>query len=361
MAENEYVIVNKADFEKIGNAVRTSNGTTDKYSISELADAVANSIVPPTSEAYKMLTTNASGNAQWVDRLAYPLDNATTYIDNGKFKLVMITKDLPTLEQLQNGTFTFWDCQELSNGTKEENSYSGVTANAIDENSVLWDFPVAAGEDSVDLGFVCLEDNFTFQGLTIPEKGVYVLYYEKPNVGGNTKQYVSGVAFSEKSTPDYTWDGVFVKNKKLETKYLPDDILQQIDKIERIEDRAIQGNFNDTMKTTLYEMPSLRTEGGTTSLKIGGIRYETSKFEITVHPISSTGDTAPDVTFYFPYNSAHKTTGDCIFKSQNSSGDHPLIKGLGGIEIHSSIPGSTKRFRITVDDTGTLSTTEITT
>nr|DAP31445.1 MAG TPA: hypothetical protein [Caudoviricetes sp.] len=32
MAENEYVIVNKADFEKIGNAVRTSNGTTDKYS-----------------------------------------------------------------------------------------------------------------------------------------------------------------------------------------------------------------------------------------------------------------------------------------------------------------------------------------
>ena len=32
MAENEYVIVNKADFEKIGNAVRASNGTTDKYS-----------------------------------------------------------------------------------------------------------------------------------------------------------------------------------------------------------------------------------------------------------------------------------------------------------------------------------------
>lgn len=69
MAENEYVIVNKADFEKIGNAVRTSNGTTDKYSISELADAVANSIVPPTSEGYKMLATNASGNVQWVDRL----------------------------------------------------------------------------------------------------------------------------------------------------------------------------------------------------------------------------------------------------------------------------------------------------
>ena len=163
--------------------MRTSNGTTDKYSISELADAVANSIVPPTNEAYKMLTTNASGNAQWVDRLAYPLDNTTKYIDGGNgMKMVMITKNLPTLEQLQNGTFTFWLCQELPDGTKEETSYSGVTANAVDENNVLWLFSVVVGEDSRQLGFACLEDNFTFQGLTIPEKGVYVLYYK--NSGG---------------------------------------------------------------------------------------------------------------------------------------------------------------------------------
>ena len=234
MAENEYVIVNKADFEKIGNAVRTSNGTTDKYSISELADAVANSIVPPTNEAYKMLTTNASGNAQWVDRLAYPLDNSTKYIDGGHgLRYVLITKDLPTLEQLQNGTFTFWFCEELSNGTKRENSYSGATASAMDENNVLWLFSVAVGENSKQLGFACLEDNFTFQGITIPEKGVYVLYYE--NSGGGKqmavnilKQYVSGVAFGEKSTPDYTWDGVFVENKKLETTYLPDVVMNQL-------------------------------------------------------------------------------------------------------------------------------------
>lgn len=193
MAENEYVIVNKADFEKIGNAVRTSNGTTDKYSISELADAVANSIVPPTNEAYKMLTTNASGNAQWVDRLAYPLENATKYIDaGGNFKFVMITKDLPTLEQLQNGTFTFWVCQELSDGTKEEANYSGVTAIAQDENNVLWLFvppgntfkQSSSSSSSAPIGLVCLEDNFTLQGLTIPEKGVYVMYYEEPNGGG---------------------------------------------------------------------------------------------------------------------------------------------------------------------------------
>lgn len=191
MAGNEYVIVNKADFEKIGNAVRTSNGTTDKYSISELADAVANSIVPPTNEAYKMLTTNASGNAQWVDRLAYPLDNATTYIDGGNgMKMVMITKDLPTLEQLQNGTFTFWLCQELDDGTKEETSHSGVTAIAQDENNILWFFAPgntysqSSSSSSPPIGLVCFEDNFTIGELTIPEKGVYVMYYEESSGGG---------------------------------------------------------------------------------------------------------------------------------------------------------------------------------
>ena len=45
-------------------------------------------------------------------------------------------------------------------------------------------FSVAVGEESQELGFACLEDNFTFQGLTIPEKGVYVGYYEEPNGGG---------------------------------------------------------------------------------------------------------------------------------------------------------------------------------
>ena len=43
-----------------------------------------------------------------------------------------------------------------------------------------------------------------------------------------TKAYVSGVAFGEKSAPDYTWDGVFVENKKLETKYLPNDLMNQL-------------------------------------------------------------------------------------------------------------------------------------
>lgn len=300
MAENEYVIVNKADFEKIGNAVRASNGTTDKYSISELADAVANSIVPPTNEAYKMLTTNASGNTQWVDRLAYPLDNATTYIDSGNgMKIVMITKDLPTLEQLQNGTFTFWFCKELSNGTKEENSYSGVTASAMDENNVLWIFSGAVGEESRDFGFACLEDNFTFQGLTIPEKGVYVMYYEEPDGGGKqmatrlsqepsyTKAYVSGVAFGEKSTPDYTWDGVFVENKKLETKYLPDVVLNQINQLSG-EVSSMWDSINSAQSTA----DSALTNANSASDEVRSVRTAVSEVKTTANNAQTTANKA---------------------------------------------------------------------
>ena len=101
----------------------------------------------------------------------------------------MITKDLPTLEQLQNGTFTFWLCQELSDGTKEETSYSGVTAITQDENNILWLFAPgntfkqsSSSPSSGPIGLVCFEDNFTIGELTIPEKGVYVVYYE--NSGG---------------------------------------------------------------------------------------------------------------------------------------------------------------------------------
>lgn len=63
-----------------------------------------------------------------------------------------------------------------------------------------------------------------------------------------TKAYISGVAFGEKSTPDYTWDGVFVENKKLETKYLPDDVLNQLKQLS-IDVSSMWDSINSTQST----------------------------------------------------------------------------------------------------------------
>lgn len=69
MAE-EYVIANKADFEAIANSVRQKTGSTDKYSIGALANAMANTVVPPvptTNPENKYLTTNENGIIEWAN------------------------------------------------------------------------------------------------------------------------------------------------------------------------------------------------------------------------------------------------------------------------------------------------------
>lgn len=63
-----------------------------------------------------------------------------------------------------------------------------------------------------------------------------------------TKAYVSGVAFGEKSAPDYTWDGVFVENKKLETKYLPNDLMNQLKELSS-EVSSMWDSINSTRST----------------------------------------------------------------------------------------------------------------
>ena len=91
------------------------------------------------------------------------------------------------------------------------------------------------------------------------------------------KQYVSGVAFGEKSTPDYTWDGVFVENKKLETKYLPDDLMnllkQSSDEVSTAQSAAeyaqdaarnVQNTANDAQNTA-YNAQTIAGNAHTTA------------------------------------------------------------------------------------------------
>ena len=91
------------------------------------------------------------------------------------------------------------------------------------------------------------------------------------------KQYVSGVAFGEKSTPDYTWDGVFVENKKLETKYLPDDLMNLLKQLsdevstaqsaaEYAQDAArnVQNTANDAQNTA-YNAQTIAGNAHTTA------------------------------------------------------------------------------------------------
>ena len=87
----------------------------------------------------------------------------------------------------------------------------------------------------------------------------------------------------------------------------------------------------------------------------------------TVMDLGSTGGTAleiivnekcPSVAFIPPiYGSSQ---ADFEFRKPGGAYRHPLITGIGGIVVYSSTPNSTKKFKITVDDAGVISATEVT-
>lgn len=87
----------------------------------------------------------------------------------------------------------------------------------------------------------------------------------------------------------------------------------------------------------------------------------------TVMDLGSTGASAlcikvnekcPSVAFIPPvYGSSQ---ADFEFRRPGGAYRHPLITGIGGIVVYSSTPNSTKKFKITVDDAGVISATEVT-
>ena len=87
----------------------------------------------------------------------------------------------------------------------------------------------------------------------------------------------------------------------------------------------------------------------------------------TVIALGSTGGPAlnikvnekyPSVAFIPPVYGSDQA--DFEFRRYTSAYRHPLITGIGGIVVYSSTPNSTKKFKITVDDAGVISATEVT-
>lgn len=92
MAE-EYVIVDKADFETIANSVREKTNSTDKYKISELANAMANTIIPPPPNNSKnqQLIVGEDGIIRWADK---PFFKKTTFKEIGPQLVPQVLEDL---------------------------------------------------------------------------------------------------------------------------------------------------------------------------------------------------------------------------------------------------------------------------
>ena len=102
-----------------------------------------------------------------------------------------------------------------------------------------------------------------------------------------TKAYISGVAFGEKSTPDYTWDGVFVENKKLETKYLPDDLMNLL--------KQLSGEVSsmwDSISSARSTADSALTNANSALNEVRSVRTAVSEVKTTANNAQTTAENA---------------------------------------------------------------------
>lgn len=102
-----------------------------------------------------------------------------------------------------------------------------------------------------------------------------------------TKAYVSGVAFGEKSTPDYTWDGVFVENKKLETKYLPDVVMNQLKELS-----GEASSMWDSISSARSTADSALTNANSALNEVRSVRTAVSEVKTTANNAQTTADKA---------------------------------------------------------------------
>lgn len=108
-----------------------------------------------------------------------------------------------------------------------------------------------------------------------------------PQEPSYTKAYVSGVAFGEKSTPDYTWDGVFVENKKLETKYLPDVLMNLLKQLSND-----VSSMWDSISSARSTADSALTNANSALNEVRSVRTAVSEVKTTANNAQTTAENA---------------------------------------------------------------------
>ena len=149
-------------------------------------------------KAYQYLVTDGEGNVKWEDRLAY--DDSKLVIDAGHgVQYVKVSDEIPSWASV-DAPIKVW----VSNGTNETTNPEQYTdlgnGSFIGNGTPLF----------------ITTDNFVFNGIAIPEKGVYFL-----SMAG---VYMTGIASVDSDTPEITWDGSLGTIKTIDPKYIPGEL-----------------------------------------------------------------------------------------------------------------------------------------
>ena len=389
MAE-EYVIVDKADFETIANSVREKTNSTDKYKISELANAMANTIIPPPPNNSKnqQLIVGEDGIIRWENK---PFFKKTTFKE-----IVSATGNVSSGGSLyinhENPSFVSGIEYTVDiNGTKETivAAYN-LASNEIElggSNFRIYPYKIVSA-------YVFTSNDYSGSEITIsisgPVEEVTTINEEYVPESIARKEYVDSIL------PAYSRDnykGTFVVNvtgglevQPYDWNYLSNKPFGKLDGYEPIASLTInvpRHTVTFTFGDKYLFKPSNKYWIVDHNRRTGWLATASVMSSYDIYMLFVDTEQYPQATISEfdlaagTYKEYIETTGGIIgvptsidIYNENEWGTKMMdetyipssIQRVGGdVIIPSSTTGSTKKFKITVDDSGTISATEVTT
>lgn len=319
----------------------TNDAASGKINVSVNGVLKPNSTVPSTNgAAYQQLVTDGSGNTKWEDGLAY--EDRTMILDN-----VVVDESGYYLPKVNyNGTDKALTDDNIGD------TYI-VTINGVEYRTVLqkkytqyWNTYYYLGSDPPAVANNMSGNEFPFS--------IYIL-------GSNNEKDTSEYFTLDKDTLPHTITIENYTTKQIDEKYLP-----AATKYINITQNKVDGNVIYSADSTFADILQYIEMGKNVIVRFHGSFYQlvsvdnNSALFYLFDPIAVDGP--PDGPVFGPvvYSCICIENNDDIFVSAIESPEYyrafcsevPLV-------VNSSTSGSSKRFQITVDDSGTISATEV--
>ena len=321
----------------------TNDAANGKVNVGANGVLKPNATVPSTNgAAYQQLVTDGDGNTKWEDRLAYEV--RTMVLDHVVNKFTTQSSGLPNVNY--NGTDKALTDDNIGD------TYI-VTINGVEYRTVLqkkytqyWNTYYYLGADTPSLA-----NNIS--GLEFP----FSIYIHGTHDGKDTSSYFT----LDKDTLPHT-----ITVEKYTTKQIDEEYLPAATKYINITKNKVDGNVIYSADSTFADILQYIEMGKNVIVRFHGSIYQLvsvdndSALFYLFDPIAVDG--SPDGPVFGPvvYSCICIQNNDSIFVSAIESSEYyrafcsevPLV-------VNSSTSGSSKRFQITVDDSGTISATEV--
>ena len=317
---DEYVIIEKSSLKSMADTIRTTTGSTENIAVSALSNEVATAIagggLPTGGAPYQQLVTDGDGNVKWEERLAYDTVGEIKYLDEKALTFSDASGNLKAS--------IFTETLAISVGDTVTVTWDGTPYNCIVDDTIG---TLVFG----NMGIIGRGEDTGEPFIFLPDSSGWAV--------GTTDSSASHVV---------SISGYGVSVKKIDAKYMDMSDISSVLKV------SISGSETDGFSAShTGEEIYLEYSKG----KFVYAEYKGKLFYLTNNPRLNDGVSVfRQLDYYGGY------TNRFAVEEFSVKADGSVVHkyALGALVMNSSTSRSTKKFMITVDDSGTISATEVT-